>query len=222
MSAAGALPPTECWPAIELLDDEKEAEARELLQQFNRGPAEAAEGRTWKCPTCGEELEMQFTECWRCQGKTAGNESRELPDHSTLRLVFRAAVVLEIVISSIILPRAAHDTFAHVPRPIQEFMQASLQLSPQDIHRFNAILVMLSWVERIGLLFFANFARYLAVIGWTLSLFWSLMFSDYIVSSSAEHFFSSMDFMVGGAILALAFFSQLAEAFKRKPGPTLS
>ena len=60
-SAMGELPPAECqtelWVA---LADAVSAEAalKEALAE-KPGPA-------WRCPSCGEESEPQFTQCWRC------------------------------------------------------------------------------------------------------------------------------------------------------------
>jgi hypothetical protein len=59
--AAGELPPVECWPQL-CVDDRDEVRAREALAALQAAPA----GEPWTCPDCGERLEGQFTECWRC------------------------------------------------------------------------------------------------------------------------------------------------------------
>lgn len=63
LGAAGELPPNECWPEIWVLDDTLWARARGIVDEVLQG--EAA-GPAWRCPGCGEELEGQFTACWRC------------------------------------------------------------------------------------------------------------------------------------------------------------
>ncbi len=49
-----------------------EIRARELLDEYERvhrrpHPDEAPSAETWKCPTCGEEVETEFELCWNCQ-----------------------------------------------------------------------------------------------------------------------------------------------------------
>jgi hypothetical protein len=59
-AAAGELPPDQCLPEVWLLDDEQEAQARELLRQLSRMPQ-----RRWLC-ACGEMVEGGFEQCWNC------------------------------------------------------------------------------------------------------------------------------------------------------------
>ena len=60
-SAAGELPPGECLPEVWLMaDDEREAEARALLDAFLHMPQ-----RRWRC-VCGELVEGGFEQCWNC------------------------------------------------------------------------------------------------------------------------------------------------------------
>ncbi len=60
---AGELPPTDCWPELWVVDEERYAEARKLVTTLLETPP-AREART--CPGCGERLEPQFSTCWRC------------------------------------------------------------------------------------------------------------------------------------------------------------
>jgi Putative prokaryotic signal transducing protein len=57
-SAMGELPPAECqtelWVPL--------ADAERALAALNAVP----EGKPWRCAACGEEIEPQFTQCWRC------------------------------------------------------------------------------------------------------------------------------------------------------------
>jgi hypothetical protein len=59
-SAMGELPPAECQAEVWVSNDADEARAYEVL----RRPAPA--GPQWTCPSCGETLGPQFTQCWNC------------------------------------------------------------------------------------------------------------------------------------------------------------
>ena len=60
-AGVGELPAIESWPQLCVQDEDFDeatrivAEAVALKQLPN-----------WECPSCGEELEGQFTECWKC------------------------------------------------------------------------------------------------------------------------------------------------------------
>jgi hypothetical protein len=59
--ALGDLPMLETWPQV-WVEDALEPAA---LSALARGAA-APVGVPWTCEQCGEELEAQFTTCWRC------------------------------------------------------------------------------------------------------------------------------------------------------------
>jgi hypothetical protein len=61
--AMGDLPMIETWPQL-FVDD---ADEQPALRALTRAAAEPA-GPPWICDGCGEELEAQFTSCWRCGG----------------------------------------------------------------------------------------------------------------------------------------------------------
>jgi hypothetical protein len=63
-SAAGELPPVECWPELWVIDDGCEAEAEAILKR-TMAPLKAVK-RPWRCTGCGEIIEGQFSECWKC------------------------------------------------------------------------------------------------------------------------------------------------------------
>ncbi len=67
--ALGDLPMMETWPQL-YVDDDDERIALHALARADAVPA----GGPWRCSACGEELEPQFTDCWRCGG--AGNIDR--------------------------------------------------------------------------------------------------------------------------------------------------
>jgi hypothetical protein len=57
----GELPPIECWPQL-CVDDDDYPEAERIVEEA----FSAKEMTAWKCDPCGEEIEGQFTECWKC------------------------------------------------------------------------------------------------------------------------------------------------------------
>ena len=60
-SAMGELPPAECQAEVWVADDDDAARAERLLRE-----GVAVSGAPWTCPQCGEQLEPQFAQCWRC------------------------------------------------------------------------------------------------------------------------------------------------------------
>ncbi|MGW8269085.1 MAG: putative signal transducing protein [Burkholderiales bacterium] len=71
-SAMGELPPVECQAELWVID-EVEADRAERILREGRLP-QTVDARSWRCPSCGETLEAQFTQCWRC-GTTRAAES---------------------------------------------------------------------------------------------------------------------------------------------------
>jgi len=71
-SAMGELPPVECQAELWVLDDAQAARAERILREGR--PPQAADGRDWRCAGCGEKLEAQFTQCWRCGGTCPADE----------------------------------------------------------------------------------------------------------------------------------------------------
>lgn len=61
--AAGQLPPIECWPQL-CVDDDKFSEASRVIEEVFSSETDAT--KAWKCESCNEEIEGQFTECWNC------------------------------------------------------------------------------------------------------------------------------------------------------------
>lgn len=60
-SAMGELPPAECQAEVWVLDESEAALAERLLREGAQ-----ASGPPWSCGDCGERIEPQFTQCWRC------------------------------------------------------------------------------------------------------------------------------------------------------------
>ena len=64
LGGAGEIPINETWPEVWVIHDGDFEQARALVDAV---VAEA--GLTdppWRCTTCGERVEGQFTDCWRC------------------------------------------------------------------------------------------------------------------------------------------------------------
>jgi len=60
--ATGDIPFQESAPQVWLLDTDKEAEARAVLE----AAARPTPGPRWQCAHCGEWHEAQFGACWQC------------------------------------------------------------------------------------------------------------------------------------------------------------
>ena len=64
-SGWGELPVDLC--AVWIEDEAQFDRANALIVAFLRGDAAREfSGQAWKCPQCGEALEGQFTQCWKC------------------------------------------------------------------------------------------------------------------------------------------------------------
>lgn len=75
-SAAGELPPIECWPELWVIDDSRQAEATTILKK-TLAPLKSVK-KPWRCEGCGEEVEGQFSECWKCgQSRIKGSPHRK-------------------------------------------------------------------------------------------------------------------------------------------------
>ena len=61
-SAMGELPPAECQVEVWVLRD-ADAGRAELVLKDSFFPKSSP---PWKCASCGESCEGQFTQCWRC------------------------------------------------------------------------------------------------------------------------------------------------------------
>ena len=63
----GEAPFAETYPTVWIEDDDREAEALDVVRQYEaRKLATGPAGVVWRCSKCGEQLEPQFTTCWSC------------------------------------------------------------------------------------------------------------------------------------------------------------
>lgn len=60
-TGVGEIPPIECWPQL-CVDDEDYEEAKRIVDEALL----EKDMPVWKCDSCGENIEGQFTECWNC------------------------------------------------------------------------------------------------------------------------------------------------------------
>jgi hypothetical protein len=65
--ALGDLPMLETWPQL-WVEDGLESAALRALEKAATAPT----GALWTCAQCGEQLEPQFTTCWRCGSTSQG------------------------------------------------------------------------------------------------------------------------------------------------------
>jgi hypothetical protein len=69
-SALGELPVYDSTPELWVFADADAARAEALLLDAMR-PTTGTSAGTWRCPACGESIEGQFAECWRCGASDA-------------------------------------------------------------------------------------------------------------------------------------------------------
>jgi len=69
--AMGEIPFVECWPELWVREPGQALRARGLIDEALQP---AAQGEPWPCPGCGERVEPQFAQCWRCGCDPAGPE----------------------------------------------------------------------------------------------------------------------------------------------------
>ena len=64
----GAVPMTEVWPELWVVNDGDAEAAREIIHNFRHTEANPAFAAQWKCPACGVIVDGNFGECWNCGG----------------------------------------------------------------------------------------------------------------------------------------------------------
>ena len=67
-SARGEVPATpDTLPSVWVPDDDQASRASAVLAEDEaRAESGTRHGVAWACPTCGEQIEFQFTEWWHC------------------------------------------------------------------------------------------------------------------------------------------------------------
>lgn len=67
-SVRGEVPITsETAPSVWIYDDEDFEKAKGIVKEYeNTITTDCSTESMWECSSCGEELEGQFTDCWKC------------------------------------------------------------------------------------------------------------------------------------------------------------
>ena len=64
LGGAGELPVNETWPELWVVDNRDFDRARALVDGIVAAASEPEP--PWRCPSCSEQMEGQFTDCWSC------------------------------------------------------------------------------------------------------------------------------------------------------------
>ena len=70
LGGAGELPVNETWPEVWVVDDRDFDRARAFVDAIV-ATANMSDP-PWCCGSCGEHMEGQFTDCWRCGAPRPG------------------------------------------------------------------------------------------------------------------------------------------------------
>jgi hypothetical protein len=62
--AVGGIAPLDAWMELWVLDDRRQEEARQIVESTLKDVQAPQE--SWTCRKCGEDLEGQFAQCWKC------------------------------------------------------------------------------------------------------------------------------------------------------------
>lgn len=75
LGGAGEIPINETWPEVWIIDDRDFERACTLVDAVVAQTG--ASDPPWRCTSCGELVEGQFTDCWRCgaPGPEAGDRA---------------------------------------------------------------------------------------------------------------------------------------------------
>ncbi len=65
MGAAGEIAPVDAWVELYVINDEDEAVARRVVDEFMDNSSSARED--WVCPSCKAKVPAGFGVCWQCQ-----------------------------------------------------------------------------------------------------------------------------------------------------------
>lgn len=69
----GLVPSTETYASVWVADEELER-AEGLVEEFLSSQEAEAGATLWRCPSCGEQLEPQFSDCWNCGASRLATE----------------------------------------------------------------------------------------------------------------------------------------------------
>ncbi len=63
---AGAIPHTQVYPELWVLDHAEEDRARAIIRTYREENAAAPSAPSWVCTKCDETIDGVFSECWNC------------------------------------------------------------------------------------------------------------------------------------------------------------
>ena len=147
---AGYLPAT--YARTRVLVDEEDAErARAIVHDFERSrrPPKpvAAAAESWVCGNCGEIIEPQFTDCWKCQTPrtpAAPQEDAEATQQSAPQQRLPPDPLIPVDLSCVecqynlrnlaidkVCPECAHPALASLLQTMQSQQEWSLEHEPQ-------------------------------------------------------------------------------------------
>ncbi|MEM1085609.1 MAG: DUF2007 domain-containing protein [Verrucomicrobiota bacterium] len=66
VSVAGEVPFTQVYPELWVLSNGDVEAAKRFVEEYRATLGKAEVGPAWTCPSCGEKIEGQFGECWKC------------------------------------------------------------------------------------------------------------------------------------------------------------
>lgn len=147
---SGIIPPIECWSEIVVLDEEQLAEAVGKVEEFFKAGRAVEIG--WTCTTCGETLEPQFTDCWRCAQQAA--LPAPPPDRTveSLGAISRVLLGMQAVFFLWLCSALMED--GYVISTIRGWNRPEVYVP----------YFLLSWAAWSGVLLQWNFARYLYLV----------------------------------------------------------
>ena len=164
LSAAwGALPITpDTSPSIWVVRDDDFDKAVECVEQLKRNPP-ARPTTGWKCERCGEIIDAQFTECWKCAAEPAAEAlatynaaerdataaSAELNSEPTLD---ESAPISTVAVAPPVIERTYRDLWMETSVVILVFVVTSLYgnvdslIWPEDVRTRPSLRYSLSYV----------------------------------------------------------------------------
>ena len=99
------------YPEVWISDDTNFERARMLVEEFlGKTRKDAAPAATWTCPQCGQQLEAQFQECWKCADtETSGEKKPASPPMPRMQVIlFVIAVLIAIIMLAALLKPEMH------------------------------------------------------------------------------------------------------------------
>lgn len=203
--SAGMLPVNECWSEVVLVETGRESDAKAQVATFFA--AKRQDTNPWRCEKCGEELESQFSDCWRCSAppEFKTTEARKIARQSLLhKLLFAqiSLVVISLVYQSGTLRGAGSQSMGNVLATYAHTDSMAVFLAYHLLLALSVFGLLVSW----------NAARYLYAGLWVLTGIAEA--SQYSTSTNSAHdIFIAGFLLLGVAILFLVWRTVLKDDF---------